>query len=100
MRALVYSTDFELDVVELEPTTAAFAEPLATCVHALSIVAPPVAGTAVVIGAGTIGMLAAQLLRHVGVRVLVLSDPDARRRETAGAVADHVVAPDELAATV
>jgi len=87
-------------VGDADPASAVLAEPLATCVHAFALAAPPVAGTAVVIGGGTIGVLAAQLLRRLGVAEIVLSDVDARRRESAGAVADRVVAPGELADAV
>ena len=40
-----------------------FCEPLATCVHALRLVPDSLTEVAVVLGAGTIGILAAQVLR-------------------------------------
>jgi threonine dehydrogenase-like Zn-dependent dehydrogenase len=75
---------------------AVFSEPLATCVHALSLVADTLVDTAIVLGAGTIGMLAAQLLRASGTRRIVVSEPLKERQDIMRRVADVVVAPDEL----
>lgn len=77
-----------------------FCEPLATCVHALRLVADSFVEVAVVLGAGTIGVLAAQLLRLAGTRVVVVSEVDEGRRRSLDGVADAVVAPDELRAAV
>jgi len=78
-----------------------FCEPLATCVHALRLVPDSFPEAAVVLGAGTIGVLAAQLLRLAGTRVIVVSEVDeGRRRSSSGAAADAVVAPEELYDTV
>ncbi len=75
-------------------------EPLATCVHALSLAGVSFPDTAVVLGAGTIGMLAAQLLRSSGTRRVIVSEPVVVRQEVVRAVADAVVAPTDLAHTV
>lgn len=83
-----------------DATVAVFAEPLATCVHAVGLVSTRFVDTAVVIGAGTIGLLVAQVLQLSGVGTLVLCDPDERRRDGASAITEHVTAPDELAAVV
>jgi 2-desacetyl-2-hydroxyethyl bacteriochlorophyllide A dehydrogenase len=80
----------------LRPETAVFAEPLATCVHGLRLVASQFVDTAVIFGAGTIGILASQLLRKSGVRHLVISELDSERRELASDIADRVVSPEEL----
>lgn len=79
---------------------AVFCEPLATCVHALSLVPDRFAETAVVLGAGTIGMLAAQLLRTAGTRRVIVSEPLVERHASIRAVADAVVTPDRLLDTV
>ena len=79
---------------------AVFSEPLATCIHALDLVASSIAETVVVLGAGTIGVLAAQLLRLAGTRLIVASELDDGRREIARVFADAVVAPEELHGTV
>jgi threonine dehydrogenase-like Zn-dependent dehydrogenase len=77
-----------------------FSEPLATCVHALGLVPTTLGETAVVLGAGTIGVLAAQLLRLAGTRLIIASELDEERREIARSVADVVVPPEELLETV
>jgi 2-desacetyl-2-hydroxyethyl bacteriochlorophyllide A dehydrogenase len=84
---------------DLAADVAVFCEPLATCVHALRLVPDSFTDTAVVLGAGTIGVLAAQLLRLAGTRVIVVSEVDESRRRSAAA-ADAVVAPEELYDTV
>ncbi len=75
---------------------AVFAEPLATCVHALRLVPDCLFELAVVLGAGTIGVLAAQVLRAAGTRLIVVSELDEGRRRSAARIADAVVAPDAL----
>lgn len=81
---------------DLAPDVAVFCEPLATCVHALRLVPDSFTEAAVVLGAGTIGVLAAQLLRLAGTRVIIVSEVDEGRRRSAATAADAVVAPDEL----
>jgi L-iditol 2-dehydrogenase len=80
----------------LAPDVGVFCEPLATCVHALRLGPETLGETAVVLGAGTIGVLAAQLLRLGGAGAIVISEVDAGRRGSAAAFADAVVAPGEL----
>jgi threonine dehydrogenase-like Zn-dependent dehydrogenase len=81
---------------DLAPDVAVFCEPLATCVHALRLVPDSFTDAAVVLGAGTIGVLAAQVLRLAGTRVIVVSEVDDGRRRSAESFADTAVAPDEL----
>jgi len=81
---------------DLDAGVAVFCEPLATCVHALRLVPDSLSEVAVVLGAGTIGVLAAQVLRVAGTRVIVVSEVDEDRRRSAAAIADAVVAPDEV----
>ncbi len=57
----------------VSPARAAFAEPLAVCLHAVG--EAPVAGARVlVMGAGPIGMLTVVAARHAGAREIVVSD--------------------------
>ena len=72
---------------------AVLTEPLATCVHALSLAPERFTASVVVLGAGTIGMLVAQLLRATGARRIVMSEPAVERHQDARAVADAVVTP-------
>ncbi len=81
---------------DLASDVAVFCEPLATCVHALRLVPDSFTDTAVVLGAGTIGVLAAQLLRVAGTRAIVVSEVDDGRRRSAASFADAAVAPEEL----
>jgi 2-desacetyl-2-hydroxyethyl bacteriochlorophyllide A dehydrogenase len=55
-----------------------FAEPLAVVARAVGRGAPQAGQSAVVLGAGTLGLLALQLLRARGCRVLVVSRSDVR----------------------
>jgi threonine dehydrogenase-like Zn-dependent dehydrogenase len=55
-----------------------FAEPLAVVTRAVNRAAPQPGETAAVVGAGTLGLLAMQLLRARGCRVLVVGRTDRR----------------------
>ncbi len=66
----------------LDPVHAAFAEPVACCVHSIERVELNLGDTVVIIGAGIMGQLHALLARLRGCRVLVV-EPDAKRRELA-----------------
>ena len=81
---------------KLASNIAVFSEPLATCVHALRLAPDCFMEAAVVLGAGTIGVLAAQLLRLAGTCLIVVSEVDESRRRSAASAADAVVAPEEL----
>lgn len=66
---------------------AALTEPAATALHALALAAsashrPLAEGRALVLGGGSIGLLSALLLRHQGVRSILLGDTNALRRQT------------------
>jgi 2-desacetyl-2-hydroxyethyl bacteriochlorophyllide A dehydrogenase len=72
---------------------ALLAEPLAVVVRAVTRATPRAGETAAVVGAGTLGLLALQVLKSRGARVLVASRT-ARRFDlarTLGAEATHVV---------
>ena len=76
---------------DMPARAAALTEPAATAWHAVNLtiraLTRPIHECAVlIIGGGAIGMLSALLLRHLGARRVVLSEPNALRRE---AVALH-----------
>jgi alcohol dehydrogenase len=81
--------------------TAALTEPAATAWHAINLSVkalfrPIHECRVLVIGGGAIGMLAALLLRHLGVTQLVVSELNAGRRQTlAKAVGCEVIDPRE-----
>lgn len=75
---------------DMNPVHAALTEPAATALHALAlaerVTARPLSeGRALVIGAGSIGLLVALFLRSKGCRDIVLSDTNPLRLETAAA---------------
>ncbi|MCK6065839.1 MULTISPECIES: zinc-dependent alcohol dehydrogenase [Microbacterium] len=70
----------------LDPSAAVLAEPLVTVLHALSAVRLEAGESLGVIGAGTLGMLAAQVARAAGAAVTVYSRGDrAERAQACGA---------------
>lgn len=76
---------------DLPARVAALTEPAATSWHALNLTMRALARplhecSVLVIGGGAIGMLSALLLRHLGARRLLVSEPNDLRRE---AVAAH-----------
>ncbi|MDP9258774.1 MAG: alcohol dehydrogenase catalytic domain-containing protein [Actinomycetota bacterium] len=75
---------------------AVLTEPLATCLHALSLIPEKFTSTAVVLGGGTIGTLAAQLLRTSGTRRVIVSEPILARHLSLRDVAEVIVAPEGL----
>jgi threonine dehydrogenase-like Zn-dependent dehydrogenase len=75
---------------------AVLTEPLATCLHALSLIPDKFTRTAVVLGGGTIGTLAAQALRTAGTLRVIVSEPVLERHESLRTVADAVVLPEAL----
>ncbi len=76
--------------------TAAFAEPLACCIHAVDQVSLESGDTVVIVGAGPIGLLLAQTFRASGAGTVVVSEPVDERRELALETgADAVVDPIE-----
>ena len=58
---------------------AAMVEPAAVALHAVRKLQVPAAGTALVIGAGPIGALAAQWLRILGWTRVLVADVDPRQ---------------------
>lgn len=72
---------------------AAVIEPMAVCLHGVRLARIGSDDGVVVTGAGPIGLFTAALLRDMGVRGLVVSEPSERRREIASIWADRVVDP-------
>lgn len=62
---------------------AAMVEPLAVAVHAVGLSEVPESGTALVIGAGMIGLLVLQALREAGCMRVLVADVDDSRLELA-----------------
>jgi threonine dehydrogenase-like Zn-dependent dehydrogenase len=85
---------------QLSPEAAVFCEPLATCVHALRLAPDSLVEVAVVLGAGTIGVLAVQLLELAGAGAIVVTEVDEDRRRRVASEVVIAVAPDELAESV
>ncbi|MGH3800969.1 MAG: 2,3-butanediol dehydrogenase, partial [Pseudonocardiaceae bacterium] len=75
----------------------ALVEPLAVGYHAVRISTLPPGGTAVVFGAGPIGLVTASVLRAIGAGQVIVVEPAAARKvKAAGLGADHVLDPTEL----
>ena len=68
---------------KVSPLQGALVEPLANGVHALSLVARRFPETVLVIGAGTIGLMALQVAKAMGAFRLVAADTNERRLEVA-----------------
>lgn len=76
---------------------AAFAEPLSCIVHGLERVKVQSGGTVAILGAGSIGLLAAQAVREIGASSVVIAEPSPIRRELAEALgADEVYTPEMM----
>jgi 2-desacetyl-2-hydroxyethyl bacteriochlorophyllide A dehydrogenase len=77
----------------IAPEYAAFTEPLACCLHSVKRAGITFGDTAVIFGAGVMGLLHLKLTLLQGARVIVV-EPDAGRRETAVRMgATHVFDP-------
>lgn len=77
---------------EVPAEHAAMIEPLAVAVHAVSLSKPEEARTALVVGAGMIGLLVVQALRVEGVQTIIVSDIDDTRLKLASELgATHTV---------
>jgi 2-desacetyl-2-hydroxyethyl bacteriochlorophyllide A dehydrogenase len=72
---------------------AAVMEPMAVSLHGIRLARITPDDGVVITGAGPIGLFAAALLREMGVRGLVVSEPSKKRREIAALWADRVVDP-------
>ena len=70
---------------------AAVVEPAAVALHAVHKLKVPAAGTALVIGAGPIGALAAQWLRILGWTRVLVADVDQRKLDVMAAMGFEVI---------
>ena len=83
-----------------EPAVAVLAEPLSVAMHAVSRLAAPPAGPALVLGYGPVGALVhLELVRRWPGLVVFVSEPNTERAELARALGARVVAPAVLAAS-
>lgn len=68
---------------DLPAKVAVFAEPLAVALHAVNRVSPRQGDTALIVGAGSIGILCAIVLRHRGIGTIYLAEINEQRRNHA-----------------
>jgi threonine dehydrogenase-like Zn-dependent dehydrogenase len=68
---------------DLPPHLSAFLEPVAACANAVLRARIPLGATVLVTGAGSNGLIIAQLARRAGAARLIISEPDAARRSAA-----------------
>jgi 2-desacetyl-2-hydroxyethyl bacteriochlorophyllide A dehydrogenase len=79
---------------EIDDHSAAMIEPLAVALHAVHQAEAQAGQTAIVIGAGPIGLGVVAFLRRARLGMVIVSDPSAKRREAAAVLgADLVVDP-------
>ncbi|RHW27287.1 2,3-butanediol dehydrogenase [Nocardioides immobilis] len=79
---------------ELATDVGALVEPLAVAYHAVRLAHTKPGDTALVFGAGPIGLVTTAALRAVGVEQVLVVEPAAVRKQKApGAGADHVIDP-------
>lgn len=81
---------------------AAMAEPLACCIHGLDQANIVPGQSVVVLGAGSVGLMLIQLARLDGANQILVSEPDARKRNMAAWFGAEVLDPmtDDIAAEV
>ena len=76
-------------------------EPLACCLHAVAMLGVTSGEVAVVVGAGTLGIIAMWALQAAGARVVVVQRSEARRRLAAELGADAALGPgDDVASAL
>ncbi len=76
-------------------TDAAFLEPLSCVMHSINSVAISRGDTAVIIGAGAIGLLHLMILKTMGVKVIVIEKQKKRIKKALEQRADIVINPDK-----
>ena len=86
------------DNVSLEE--GAFVEPLAVAVHSVDKAALRVADTAVVIGAGTIGMLITRVALAAGARRVIVADIDDAKLDVVAGFDDRVIVVNSATASI
>ncbi len=72
----------------VSPRIAALAEPLAVALHAVNRLHPTPGDAVLVLGAGTIGVLVAVVLKHLGIVDITLSDVNSERQAGASSAFD------------
>lgn len=77
---------------EVPPEHAVLVEPLSCVVHAVDRLQPQPGESAVVLGAGPIGLEFTQLMSAAGVKPVIVSEPAQLRRERAAQNGAHIVA--------
>ncbi len=82
----------------LPMAAAALTEPLACVLHAVDRAGLQAGHTALVIGAGPIGLLCASLLKAAGASEVVVSEPNDARRKLAPAFGGTPILPDDVPA--
>jgi L-iditol 2-dehydrogenase len=92
---LAAPADHVLRVDGLDPEVACLLEPLACCVHAVSLLDVAASSPAAVVGAGPMGILAMWALQARGARVAVCETSAQRRAEAAVLGAEAVLGPDD-----
>jgi len=80
-----------LAVGELDVDMVPLFEPLACCLHAVDIMGVGPGDSALVVGAGAMGVLSMWALQARGARVAVSQRSPARRKQAADLGADHVI---------
>jgi 2-desacetyl-2-hydroxyethyl bacteriochlorophyllide A dehydrogenase len=68
---------------EVSLDEAAMAEPLACCVHGIDRAGIVPGSTVVLLGAGSIGLILLQLVKTAGAGLVIVSEPDEKKRELA-----------------
>lgn len=87
----MHRADAVFPLGDVSPTVGCLAEPLSCALHAARALSPTVAGDAVVIGAGVMGLMNVTALKTYGARVIV-SEVDAGRLDRAKAMgADELI---------
>jgi L-iditol 2-dehydrogenase len=89
---LVQRGMFKLNA-DVDDATGALFEPLACCIHGLSTINLTARDSLLIIGDGTMGLLQAELARHIGAKPIIVSGVTPTRLERAKRAADAVIDP-------
>ena len=76
---------------EVSLDEAAMAEPLACCIHGIDRAGIVPGSTVVLLGAGSIGLILLQLVKAAGAGLVIVSEPDEKKRELAAGFGAEVV---------